>query len=437
MGSARGRAARGSAEAWLAVRALCGQALTTVLTVVLASHLALVEFEAYAIAASVFLLMLVVAPLGADKVALRVLPPLLARGDWRRVSGFLRFALRRLAFGSLAAIALGLAWALGASQTEPAMRMAILVSLLALPFGAVAHLALEVLTAGGRAREATTIVRIVVPLCVLAIVASQVALGSPMSGATAIAAWAAAWIAASAMMLFLVRRDFRPALAARPEAEPAAWRAAARPLWLYRIAVGVQAQAGILALGWLGGTPASVGAYAAATAVVGPMLVLASSTNRAYSREIAILIERRDAAGLTELARRRRRWLLPALVLALALAFAFAAPLLALFRPEFVAHGIWPIRILSVAAVVSASFGLAPTVLKYRDRNAAIFRIVATSTGLQVVLLVALVPALGATGAALGYAASVALMYARLAGAARAEIERIRGEFRGPAGERD
>ena len=46
----------------------------------LAGALSLEEFEAYAVAASVFLLVVSVAPLGADKAAVRVLPSLLAAG---------------------------------------------------------------------------------------------------------------------------------------------------------------------------------------------------------------------------------------------------------------------------------------------------------------------------------------------------------------------
>ena len=295
------------ASKWLALRALSGQLVTIVLTVLLAGHLTLAQFEAYAVAASLFLLMVTVAPVGADKLALRVLPPLLGVGDMPRVAGFLRFALGRLAFGTIAVAAAGLAWGLSRDNAPP-VRAAVAAAVLALPAGVLAHAGLEMLTAVGRVREATTIVRMAVPGFALLLVAGAIAAGAAPPGAAAIAAWGVAWVAALVPMLRLLHRDLAPALSTRPVVEAAAWRAAARPLWLYRIAVGLQAQAGILALDWFGASPASVGAYAAATAVMSPALVLATSTNRAYARDVAILIEQRDVAGLIELARRRRRW---------------------------------------------------------------------------------------------------------------------------------
>jgi O-antigen/teichoic acid export membrane protein len=418
---------QGDASKWLALRALGGQIVIIALTVLLAGHLTLVQFEAYAVTASLFLFLVAVAPLGADKLALRVVPRLLETGDMRRVAGFLRFAVRRLAIGTLAVAAVGLTWGLS-HEAGPSMRAAIVAGAVALPAGILAHLGLDVLTATGRVREATAIVRIAVPGCVLMFVAAAIAAGATLSGAAAIAAWGVAWVAAVVLMLRLLRRDLAPALHAKPVVETAAWRAAAWPLWLYRIAVGLQAQTGILALDWLGASPASVGAYAAATVVTSPALVLATSTNRAYSRDLTILIARRDAAGLIELARRRRRWLLPVLALYLMVAFTFAEQLLNLFRREFVAAGTWPIRIIAVAAAVSIAFSLAPTVLEYHDRNALVLGTVATAVAVQTILLAFLVPSFGATGAALSYCASVVLMYARFVMAGRSDLARLAEE---------
>jgi O-antigen/teichoic acid export membrane protein len=305
------------------------------------------------------------------------------------------------------------------------MRAAIAVAALALPAGVLAHAGLEVLTAAGRVREATTIMRIAVPGCVLLFVIGAIAFGATLSGATAIAAWGVAWVAALVPMLILLRRDLAQALRARPVIETAAWRAAARPLWLYRIAIGLQAQVGILALELFGASPASVGAYAAATAVTSPALVLATSTNRAYARDVALLIERHDAAGLATLTRRRRRWVLPVLAALLTVAFAFAEPLLALFRPEFVAAGAWPVRIMAMTAAISIAFSLVPTILKFRDRHALVLGTIAVAAAVQIILLASLVPRFGAAGAAISYGASVALMYGWLALAAKADFARI------------
>ena len=216
-----------------------------------------------------------------------------------------------------------------------------------------------------------------------------------------------------------------PVLRAKPVDETLAWRAAARPLWLYRLAVGLQAQVGILALGGFNAPPVAVGAYAAATAITSPALVLATSTNRAYSRDIAILISRCDADGLTATVRRRRRWLLPGTGSFVTASFAFAGPLLALFRPEFVAAGTWPTRILAIAAAVSITFSLSPTVLKYSDKSALVLRTVAIAVAIQTVLLACLVPVFGATGAALSYLSSVTLLYSWCAVASKSDLKRL------------
>jgi O-antigen/teichoic acid export membrane protein len=348
---------------------------------------------------------------------------LLEAGDMSRVAGFSRFALRRVAVGTIAVAAVGLGW--GLSREAMPIRAAVTAGVLAVPPGVLAATGLEVLTTAGRVREATTIVRIAVPSCVLLFVCAAIAAGVTLSGTAVIVAWGIAWWAALIPMLILIRRELGPALRATPVFEAAAWRAAAWPLWLYRIAVGLQAQAGILALEWFGASPAAVGAYAAATAVTSPALVLATSTNRAYSRDIATLIARRDVAALGELARRRRRWLLPALALFLMSAFGFAEPLLSLFRPEFVAAGTWPIRIIAVAAAVSISFSLSPTLLKYRDKNALVLGTVAVAAAIQLALLAVLVPVFGATGAALSYVASAVTMYVTCAVAAKSDLAHL------------
>jgi O-antigen/teichoic acid export membrane protein len=362
-----------------------------------------------------------------------MLPTLLEVGDMPRAAGFLRFALRRLAVGILAAAAVGLAWGLS-SETAPPVRAAIAAGALALPAAVLAQAGLEVLTAAGRVRAATIVVRVAVPGSVLLLVAGVTAAGATLTGAAVIAAWGCAWVAALIPMLLLLRRDLAPVLRAKPVYETSTWRAAARPLWLYRLAVGLQAQAGILALGGFGASPVAVGAYAAATAIISPALVLATSTNRAYSRDIAVLLARRDVDGLSELARRRRRWLHPALAVFATASFAFAGPLLALFRPEFVAAGTWPARILAIAAAISIALSLSPTVLKYRDRSALVLRAVAIAVAIQIVLLACLVPVLGATGAALSYLGSVTLLYAWCAVASKSDLKRIGEEARASAG---
>ena len=79
----------------LAIFAVGGQSVAYLLAVVLARHLGVDGFEAYAVASAAFTLMVMFAPRGIEKYALRSLPALLERGDWEYAAGLLRFGLRR------------------------------------------------------------------------------------------------------------------------------------------------------------------------------------------------------------------------------------------------------------------------------------------------------------------------------------------------------
>jgi O-antigen/teichoic acid export membrane protein len=143
--------------------------------------------------------------------------------------------------------------------------------------------------------------------------------------------------------------------------------------------------------------------------------VQVGATNRVYARDLSLLLERGDRAGLAALRRRRAGWLLPVLALLLAVAFGFTDALLGLFRPEFVAPGRVALRLLAVAAALSMALALAPTMLKFRRRHRPVLVAVGLAALLQAVLLALLVPRFGATGAAAAYAAATALLYGGLA----------------------
>ena len=167
---------------------------------------------------------------------------------------------------------------------------------------------------------------------------------------------------------------------------------------------------------------AAVGAYAAAMGTAGLVAVLATATNRAYARQLSILLEQREFATVLDLRGERLRWLLPALAVFLVIAFVFTHELLALFRPEFVNAGVVPLRILAAATAFSVLFALAPTYLKYRRRNRTTYVTVACAAATQAMLLLLLVPRFGATGAATAYAVSMCGMYGAFAWMAHHEL---------------
>jgi len=419
--------------ATLAALAVAGQCITYLLTMALARTLGVAGFESYVVASAAFILMVTFAPRGVEKYTLRLLPALLARGDWGCARAFLRHGLRRTLQASLIVGLTVSAWAWWARDFSSMTRMAIVVSCLALPAGALVHYGVEVLSAVGREMRALALFRVAVPsmtfACVGALLASPLALSGPM----AVGCWGIAWALALPMMAFEVRRAAPPEIfRAQPAGDPSRWSAESRPFFNYRISLGVLGQAGVIALDLLQPSGAVVGAYAAAMGTAGLVAVLATATNRVYARRLSILLEQRDFATVLDLRSERLRWLLPALVMFLAVAFAFTRDLLALFRPEFAEEGVVPLRVLAVATAFTVLFALAPTYLKYRRRNRATYVTVACAAAAQGILLLLLVPRLGATGAAIAYAVSMCGMYGAFAWMAHHELALLKANRESP-----
>jgi len=426
----RGRIVRHSSQAIkLAAIAFAGQGITYVLTMFLARRLGIDGFEAYVVASAAFILMVAFAPLGIEKYTLRLLPALVARGDWSSARAFVRHGLRRTLQASLIVGPVVGAWAWWARDFSSATRMAIVVSCLALPAGALFHYGVELLSALGREMRALALFRVAVPGLTFAFVGASLASPLALSGPMAVGCWGIAWALALAMMAIEVRRAIPPEiLRAQPAEESSRWSAESRPFFIYRISLVVLGQAGVIALDLLQPSGAVVGAYAAAMGTAGLVAVLATATNRVYARRLSVLLEKREIANVLELRRERLRWLLPALVVFLVVTFVFSGELLALFRPEFAVEGVVPLRVLAVATAFSVLFALTPTYLKYRRRNRDTYVTVACAAAAQGLLLLLLIPRLGATGAAIAYAISMCGMYCAFAWLSLRELALLKAE---------
>lgn len=406
---------------------MVGHAITFALSIVLARGLGVEGFEAFVVAAAAFVLMLNIAPLGLDKYAIRLLPALFESRDWGGAAGFVRFSVRRVVGASLTVMAVATLWILSAADAGSDRGRALLASVLSLPAAALVQLLAGVTGAAGGERRANLIARVGVPLCTLGLAGVALAAPIPFSGATAIACWGVSWVVAALWLrLESVRRLPAEALAARP-LEDAGWGAQARVFWAYGIAMALMGQAGIVALEMLQPSASAVGAYGAAMSTAAAFVATVAATNGLYARQLSVLMERRDGPALQRLRRERLRWLLPLIAAFLATVFVFSGEILGLFRPEFVAEGIGPIRILAVGVSVTLVFALSPTYLKYRQRNRELSTIVAASAALQMVLLAGLVPRRGATGAAMAYALSTCVMYSAFAAMRYREMGRIGG----------
>jgi O-antigen/teichoic acid export membrane protein len=233
-----------------------------------------------------------------------------------------------------------------------------------------------------------------------------------LSGALAVGSWGMAWVLASVVMVIALRIQLpKPYRTACPVKDERTWRRAARPFLLYRVSLALIAQAGVIALDALQPSAAAVGAYAAAIATASLPILLVTATNRYYSHQISLLLDRGNYTGILALRHQRLLWLLPVIGLFLVGVFLYGREILAFFRPDFVDEGLAAMRILAVATANSVIFALAPTYMKYRGENRSTLIIVIGAAAILLGLLWVLVPGLAATGAAISYAVTTCGMY--------------------------
>jgi O-antigen/teichoic acid export membrane protein len=417
----------------LGMIAVTGQGVIYLLSVVLARQLGVDGFEAYAVASAAFTLMAVSAPRGIEKFALRTLPVFYERGDWEHARGFLRFGLRRTLWTTLLIGSATYLWVKYFSPFPPATKLAIGVSCLSLPAGALVHYGVDVLSANGRDIMATAIFRVIVPITTFILIGLLLFLPIEINGAMAVGCWGIAWTLVLAVVVIQIRKTTPPQVwQIIPAEEPTTWRQEARPYQYYRIALALLAQVSVILLDRLHPSAVAVGAYVAAMGTMNLALVLATTTNRFYSRRLSIMLEQHDFSGILELRRERLRWLLPAMVVFLAIVFGFGREILGFFRPEFVDQGITALHLLAITTVIAVLFSLAPTYLKYMGHNRFIFKTMAGATVIQVLLLVLLVPRFAATGGAIAYAVSMCGMYLVFARMAHSELVQSKTNLKTP-----
>jgi O-antigen/teichoic acid export membrane protein len=413
-------------ETRLSALSLGGQAAAYVLGILLARYLGVEGFEAYVVASAAFILMVTLVPQGLEKYSLKLLPPLLDRQDLAPIRGYLRFSTFRIL---LACLLVGIpvaAWASQSNGLSPDTRTTIVISCLSLPAGALVHLALEVLTAFGRPTAAALVFRVAVPGLVLALVSSAMALDLGLRATWAIGAWGLSWCLALGLMSWQIMRAAPPALLTGESVVASGhWAAEARPFWIYRVALAVLAQAGVVALEGLQPSASAVGAFAAALATASIAQVLATSTNRVYASRLSVLLEHGDFQGIFRLHRERLRWLALPLLAYVVITFVLARQVMGLFRPEFVEQGATALRILAAGSVLGTLLSVTATYLKHRGANHLLFRSVVCAVALQLVLLLLLVPRLGAIGAALAHAVATCFMYGNLGWLARRDLRKL------------
>ena len=402
------RAGRGGGLAVLG--ALCSQG-SLLLVVVLVARQGALDVGRYTTAVATLSLLVLVA-LGGFRAALtRFAAVHLADGDAARLRGLLLLGLGTSAAASTAAAAALLAGApaLAGAVGDPALTPLLRLVALALP-GAVLAEALLAASQGWRTQRAHALVgRVLEPLLRLSLTGVALAAGAGTTGAV-VALVASSWTAAVVAAVVL-RRWTRRAAPPRDGGRPARVVEVRRVLsfsavsWVASMAASGLVWADVLLLGALA-DQAAVGAYGVATRLAALVVLAGPPVVGAATPHLAHLLHVGDLAQAARVYASATRW---TLVLALPAAVVVArhpAELLGVFGPAFPAAAAVTL-VLLVGHLVGAAAGPCTALLTMAGRVHLSMAVnVAVLLG-DVVLVLLLVPRLGAVGAALAWAAAL------------------------------
>ena len=244
------------------------------------------------------------------------------------------------------------------------------------------------------------------PLALL-FVATVLFLGGLLSPLTAVAAFIAGAVSALIVGAVLLRRTFPETgddLPSNDAAQHKQWRRAWMPFTLLVAASTLNAQIGILLLGWFS---ADDQVAAMQVAERGAMLVVLSLAvvNLVIGPHISQVHKTGDRVQIQDLSRYSARMaMLVALPIALPLIF-FGAPILTLvFGEEYAEIATLPLAILAIAQVINVTFGSVGTLLTMSgfERDALLGQVVALVV--NVIAAVSLIPIMGVVGAAIATA---------------------------------
>lgn len=405
------RAVSRGAAATLVMRA-GGMAFSAVATILLARELGAAAYGTYSWAVVLVLALSLPAALGADQLLVREAGVALDRGDWGRLRTLVRSALRHVAVVSAGAAALGVVIVLLIDDGSPDARgSALLVALPIIPLFALVLVAQGTLLGLGRTARALAPAMLVRQVTFTALVAAAVLAGG-LSAAGAVGLQAAAAAVATVAAAVLLRRALAaqavpPATADGDGVGPAPreWLRSSLPMGATAMLLIIEPQIGLLVLGAVSDT-AETGIYAAAFQCTAPFALLLAVGRLPLGPVVARL----RAAGERE---RLQRGLRVATRGAAAMGAVLAAillvvpgPVLSLFGSEFT-DGTAALRLLAVAMLVNLLCAFNGMVLIMAGQERAAMRTTIACFALDVVLCLALVPSLGATGAAIAVLASI------------------------------
>ena len=379
---------------------LVGMALSFLVGLQLARGLGPAGYGVYAAAMSVVALLSIPSEFGVPQVVTRELAAGREREDWAAGAGVLRWADRGvLALSGLtAALAAAWVWAFGG---EGPLAATLAWAVVLVPVVGLAKVRASALRGLMRVVLGQVPDLIVRPAAMSVLLAAAAAAGVALTAPRAMAAGVLAAGAALAFGAVALRRATPAEVrAAAPRSEGRAWMAAAAPMGLTDGIRILQGHASILIL-TAAAAPEAVGVYQVAARVATLAAMPIALLNIVAAPLLAKLHAAGDRAGT-----RRALWGSAAAMaggvglLSLPLVL-FGGPILGLVFGEEYAGGAGPLAVLCGANLVSAACGPNAALLNMTGHERRVTAAFLWSLPASLLSAAALVPALGASGAAM------------------------------------
>ncbi len=376
--------------------------LTIGLSITLARLLGPEGYGSYSVAYALVLMMGVPARMGLPALIVRETARYQLRREWGLLRGLLACSNRVVALTSGSVLVVGSAICLARDDASDRAGTTLLAFVLVpiVAFSDVRVATLRGLRRIGSAQIPEMLVRPALALLSIAVL-SQVARVTPQAAmAIQVGAATSAFLVGAVLLRRQLPDEVRAAVV---QLDTAAWRASLIPLTLMATMTLVSSQIDTVLLGALG-SEVEAGLYRVAlqgSTLVATVLVMA---NAVAAPQAARLFAAKDLVSLQRLVTVNARAVL-ALSLPLALVLiAFGPWVIGLVFGQEYRSASLPLKILCAGQIINAGTGSVGLLLNMSGNEHVTARALVVSTTINVVLDLALIPTLGATGAALASA---------------------------------
>ena len=384
------------------VFSICSAVGTFGLSIFLARVLGPAGFKDYIFAVAAVSLLGTFAEFGTGKYALKVVPDLTTTKRWELAAGFWRFSFTLVLSISLVIALTIIAFEFGHDAEYGDYLLGIAV--LFLPSTALVCVVSEFVMANRSAIAGTVIMRLILPLGTFLLVAIVYLINGSVSSLHAILCFGFSGIIGLALALWMFGRTAPPEIfTSKSDRLTEEWlrhffwyfALAFLASWILEISVIVMEVAGVPEL--------EIARYGAALKTGCFILLVAKSTNKFYSPELALGMSDQNWNFILIAGRQRLLVVgLPCIVFFLGMLF-FGRPILSWYGPEYPdAH--LALCFISAGACIATLFSMAPEYLKFSNRLKTVMLTNLLGGVLLVILTWILSTRLGANGAGIAFA---------------------------------